>query len=74
LAVGLKTARKLSVCFRRKRKQRAKKGNGSGILWKRNGNEIFQMETEEETGERFPKETETARKFRKNKYGNFPEI
>jgi hypothetical protein len=32
------------------------------------------METEEETGEQFPTKTETARKFWKNKYGNFPEI
>jgi hypothetical protein len=32
------------------------------------------METEEETGKWFPTETEMARKFRKNKYGKFPEI
>jgi hypothetical protein len=32
------------------------------------------METEEEMGEQFSTETEMARKFRKNKYENFPEI
>jgi hypothetical protein len=32
------------------------------------------MKTEEETGERFPTETEMARKFWKNKYENFPKI
>jgi hypothetical protein len=32
------------------------------------------MKMEEEMGERFPMKTETARKLRKNKYENFPEI